>query len=99
ISKSYESIPGGNTAVRILHIPNCRPKRYDIRRGAILVLSALLLIVMFAIAAFSIDLGYIEFARTQLQNTADASALAGAQALTDSTSTALAAAKTVASAN
>lgn len=46
------------------------------RRGAILVLAAVLLVVIFAFAAFSIDLGYVALVGTELQNAADAAALA-----------------------
>lgn len=48
----------------------------DSRRGAIFVLSAFLLIVVFAFAAFAIDLGYITASRSELQKAADAAALA-----------------------
>lgn len=53
------------------------------RRGAILVLAALCLIMVFAFVAFSVDIGYICFVDAQLQNAADAAALAGAQSLPD----------------
>jgi Flp pilus assembly protein TadG len=56
---------------------NLRPQR----RGNVVVLSAFLLIVMMALAAFAVDVGYIAEARTQLQKSADASALAGAAKL------------------
>ncbi len=46
------------------------------RRGAILVLAALMLIIIFAFAALTIDLGYMSLTATQLQNAADAAALA-----------------------
>ncbi len=53
------------------------------RRGNILVLSVLLMIVVFAVLAFAVDLGYVYTARTQLQRTADAAAMAGAWELYD----------------
>ena len=53
------------------------------RRGNILVLAAVLMVVMLALVAFAIDTGRITLARTQLQTAADAAALAGAQALSD----------------
>ncbi|HEY2250866.1 MAG TPA: TadG family pilus assembly protein [Planctomycetaceae bacterium] len=52
------------------------------RRGAVLTLVALLLVVLLGCLAFSIDLGYIQVARAQLQTAADAGALAGARGLT-----------------
>ena len=51
------------------------------RQGNIVVLSAFLMIVMMALAAFAVDVGYIAEARTQLQKSADASALAAAAKL------------------
>lgn len=51
------------------------------RRGAITVLSAILLTVMLAFVAFTTDVGLVFLTRTQLQATADASALAGTMEL------------------
>ena len=48
------------------------------RRGSILILSAILMVFMMALLAFAIDLGYMYTVRTQLQRSADASAIAGA---------------------
>ncbi len=48
------------------------------RRGAIVVLAAILLVVVVGMVAFGVDMGCIVLARTQLQVAADASALAGA---------------------
>lgn len=48
------------------------------RKGGILVLSALMLIGMFAFTAFSIDLGYVSLVRSQMQTAADSAALAAA---------------------
>jgi len=48
------------------------------RRGAIAVLAAVLTIIMLAMLAFAIDVGYVSLVRTQLQAAADASALAAA---------------------
>lgn len=45
------------------------------RRGAVLVLAALLMIVVFAFTAFTIDVGYIALTKAELQNAADAAAL------------------------
>lgn len=51
------------------------------RRGAALVLGAILMVVLFAFVAFAIDIGFISLTRAQLQNNADAAALAAAQEL------------------
>lgn len=45
------------------------------RRGAVLVLASLLMVVIFAFTAFTIDVGYIAITKTELQNAADAAAL------------------------
>lgn len=50
------------------------------RRGATLVLCAILIVFMMGLLAFAIDLGYIVLVRTQMQTAADAGALAGAAA-------------------
>jgi Flp pilus assembly protein TadG len=54
-----------------------RPRRH----AAIVPLAALLLTVFVGMLAFSIDLGYIVMVRAELQNAADAAALAGAEQL------------------
>jgi len=51
------------------------------RRGAIVPLFAILLIPILAMLAFSIDAGYMVLVKTDLQSTADAAALAGAEKL------------------
>jgi hypothetical protein len=51
------------------------------RRAAIAPLTAILLIPLLGMVAFTVDLGYLIMAQTDLQNAADASALAGAQEL------------------
>jgi hypothetical protein len=48
------------------------------RRGNIVVLSVILMVGMLGMIAFAIDTGYINVARAQLQNSADAAAIAGA---------------------
>jgi uncharacterized membrane protein len=53
------------------------------RQGSILVLAALLLVAMAAMIAFAIDVGYLQVARTELQQSADAAALAAAAELID----------------
>ncbi len=47
------------------------------RRGNIVVFSAFLMVMMIAMIAFAVDLGYLVSARTELQRSADAAALAG----------------------
>jgi Flp pilus assembly protein TadG len=56
---------------------DCRCKRPR-RRGAVVVLAAVIMSVMVGMLAFAVDIGYIELSRTQLQAAADSSALAGA---------------------
>ena len=51
------------------------------RRGVVLVLTAVVLIVMLGFVAFTVDTGLIQLTKTQLQAAADASALAGAMEL------------------
>jgi hypothetical protein len=51
------------------------------RRGAIVPLTAILLIPITGMMAFAIDLGYIVMARAELQNAADSSALAAVEQL------------------
>jgi len=53
------------------------------RRGAIIVLTAIMMVVMMAMLALSIDVGYICQSRTELQRALDAAALAGAGALVE----------------
>ncbi len=51
------------------------------RSGHIVVLVAVMLTTILGITALAIDVGYICAAKSQLQRTADAAALAGASAL------------------
>ena len=51
------------------------------RRGAMLVLVAFMMVVVFGVAVFAVDLSWIVTNRTQLQSAADAAALAGAGTL------------------
>lgn len=51
------------------------------RPGTSTPLAALLMVLLVGMLAFSIDMGYIVAVRSELQNAADASALAGAQQL------------------
>jgi Flp pilus assembly protein TadG len=56
------------------------------RRGNVLVLTAALLIVIFAVIAFAVDIGYMQVAKAELQRTADAAAIAAAWELVKSES-------------
>jgi len=51
------------------------------RRGAVLPLAVFLVIVILAMAAFAVDVGYIILVRAQLQKAADAAALAAVEQL------------------
>jgi Flp pilus assembly protein TadG/cytoskeletal protein CcmA (bactofilin family) len=51
------------------------------RRGNVVILSVTLLAIMMGMVAFAVDLGYIAHARTELQRSADAVALAAAAKL------------------
>ena len=59
------------------------------RRGAVAVLAAILMVVMFACIALSVDVGVMSVAKTDLQRAADAAAHAGVleYATTDGTLT------------
>jgi Flp pilus assembly protein TadG len=51
------------------------------RRGAVVILVLLLMVILFAGVAFAIDVGYMQLVRTQLRNATDAAAIAGASTL------------------
>jgi Flp pilus assembly protein TadG len=51
------------------------------RRGKIIVMTALLMVVLLGMVAFSVDVGYMAVTRTEMQICADAAALAGAAEL------------------
>ena len=53
----------------------------DQPKAAVMVIVAVLLVVLLGCVALAVDIGYLYVARTELQRTADAAALAGAQAL------------------
>jgi hypothetical protein len=69
------------------------------RRGSIAALATLLLVVIVAFLAFSIDFGYMVVTESELQNAADAGAMSGARALSGGRAAAIAAAKTWAGKN
>lgn len=54
------------------------------RRGAIVVLALILLVVVLAFVAFAVDIGLIVTTKAELQNCADSAAIAGARGLLDS---------------
>jgi Flp pilus assembly protein TadG len=60
---------------------NRRPANGSKRRGAVTVLVALLLIPFLGMVAFAVDIAWIVQSRSDLQNAADAAALAGAEQL------------------
>jgi len=60
-----------------------RVPRHGGRRGAIVLLTAVLLIVIMAVLALSIDTGYMYTMQTELDRSVDAAALAGAASLVD----------------
>jgi Flp pilus assembly protein TadG len=63
---------------------HCLQKNHiQYRRGVILVMAAVLMVVLIACLAVSIDIGYIVVANAELQNAADAAAMAGARAFPD----------------
>jgi hypothetical protein len=62
------------------------PKAIKRRRGMIAVLSASLFVVLLAMVAFAVDLGYLAMVKTQLQAAADSAALASAAASNQSRS-------------
>ena len=75
------------------------PHRPEHRRGAIVILSALILVILFGMLAFSIDLGYIAITRSELQSAADGAALAAVDEIGNPMSEIRAAARDVASNN
>ena len=60
-----------------------RAGRRQARKGAVIVLMAIFLVVMISLLALAIDLGYIFMLRTQVQSAVDVAAMAGAGALGD----------------
>lgn len=64
---------------------NKKPRRGSasdrFRVGSVVVLTLMLMVVLIGMVAFAVDLGYITHVRTELQRTADASALAAAENL------------------
>lgn len=71
------------------------------RRGIVLVLAAFLMVVIFGMVAFAVDVGYITFVKSQLQRSSDAAAHAAVIELvtTDKVDKTIAKAKELASYN
>ena len=67
--------------------PGSRSQR-SARRGNIVVLTAVLMVVMLGMVAFAVDVGYMYTLQTQLSRSVDAAALAGAGVLVDGQSAA-----------
>ena len=61
-----------------------RHRIHQNRRGSILVLTAFLLPVMFILAAFTINLAYLQLTRTEMMVATDAAARAGGRTLSES---------------
>ena len=62
----------------LLHRSTTRRNIHRDRRGAIVVLTAFLLVIFMCMMAFAIDVGYMNLWRTDLQHASDAAVLAGA---------------------
>jgi hypothetical protein len=58
------------------------------RRGAVIVMAAVMMVVLLAMVAFAVDSGYMLSVRTELQRAADAGAMAGAGGLINGVSAA-----------
>jgi len=76
-------------------LPRTSEARAAARRGSVVVVLALILVVLMGFAALVIDLGYARFIKGQLQSAADAAAMAGAQVL-DGTNAGMSEARTTA---
>lgn len=64
------------------------PSWVKTRRGAVLVLTALLMVFTMGLLALSVDVGYMMTVKTELKRAADAAALAGAASLVEGIDTA-----------
>lgn len=79
------------TQVRSSRVNRSRCHRVSrMRRGAMLVLVGIMLIVFVVAAAFSIDVAYMQLVRTELRAATDAAAKAGVKTLSDSQDTEMA---------
>jgi Flp pilus assembly protein TadG len=68
-------------AVRRSNLKTASRRSRQRRKGAILILAALVMIPVFAFVALSVDFGYVLVMKARLINAADAAALAAAQEL------------------
>jgi len=82
-----------------VHVPGILWRRRRAERGSVAVVVAILLPVIIGVAGLVIDVGSWYVTRAQLQNAADAAALAGAADLPNNPSNAKAAAQTLAADN
>lgn len=64
-------------------ITGAAPPRRESRKGNILVLTAIMMVVLMAMVAFAVDVGYMYTMQSELQRSVDAAALAGAGMLCD----------------
>jgi Flp pilus assembly protein TadG len=64
----------------ICRLPTLSPDR---RAGAVVPMVAILIVFLMGMVAFAVDIGYIAVVQKELQNAADAAALAGASQLLD----------------
>ncbi|HEX5444460.1 MAG TPA: Tad domain-containing protein [Pirellulales bacterium] len=78
--------------------PHRRRMRRE-RRGAVVVLTAFLMVALLGLVALVVDLGYLMLAQTQLQEAADSAALAGSAVLAQGPAAARAEAQRFASLN
>jgi len=85
--------------VSALRSRNGNPLPSEARRGAILILTAILMVVIFAFVAFTVDLGYLAVMKTDLQMAADSAALASVRDLGIGEAAARSTAKQLASKN
>lgn len=60
-----------------------KTRRPTDRRGGVLVLAAVMMVVLMAVVAFAVDLGYIASTKAELQSASDGAALASATELID----------------
>jgi hypothetical protein len=72
------------TAAPRREFPSAKSRKPN-RQGTILVLAAVMMVVMVALLALSVDLGYITTVNNELQRATDAAALAGAGSLVEGT--------------
>jgi hypothetical protein len=63
------------------------PRKFRDQKGASIILVALMMLLFIGLAALAVDLGHLYLVRNELQNSADAGALAGARFLYNSNGT------------